>query len=108
MSEEKPLPRRVRYLLFALLATGLLWAVVSHTFVVALARIEPTYALQIRSDHPGALEALADLTIDEIRRVPASGVASTRLRFTGAREQQGIPAPASEGNGLAHGSKVED
>ena len=45
MSEEKPLPRRVRYLLFALLATGLLWAIVSHTFVVALARIEPTYAL---------------------------------------------------------------
>ena len=98
MSEEKP-PRRVRFLLFGLVGAGLLWAIVNHSFVAALARLEPTYALLIRPDDPGVLEALADRSIDRMRRVTASGASPARFGFTGTGGQPGITAPANEGKG---------
>jgi hypothetical protein len=107
MSEEKP-PRRVRYLLFGLIGAGLLWAIVNHSFVAALTRIEPTYALLVQPDDPGVLEALADRSIDRIRRVTASGTAPARFGFTGTIGRPGVTAPTKEGQGPVQSPEVDE
>ena len=79
-------PRRIgRYLVFAVVAIGLSWAVVSHTFVAALARIEPELAQVIRPNDAGVLEILTDRLIDDLRRTSASSSGAVRFGFTGDR-----------------------
>jgi hypothetical protein len=74
---DQKLSRGLKYTAFALLAAGLGWAIITHSLVAALARIDPSYALMIRSDDPGTLLRLADRTIDTLQRVaPASEGAS--------------------------------
>lgn len=79
-------PRRIgRCLVFAVVGIGLLWAVVSHTLVAALARIAPEWAQIIRLNDPGVLETLTDQLISDLRRAPASSDGTLRLGFTGDR-----------------------
>jgi len=105
MSEEKP-PRRLRAVLFGLIAIGLWWAIASHTFVAALTRIEPDLALMVRSDDPGALEAMADRSIDQMRRASTPGAASARFGFTGASGR--TAAPSSEGRSTSKWPESEE
>ena len=95
-SISKGLPsRRIgRCLVFAILATGLLWAVVSHTLVAALARIEPELAQFLRANDPGVLETLADQLIDDLRRTPASSDGAPRFGFIGDRSSF-VTSPSS-------------
>ena len=98
MSEEKP-SRPIRILLFGLLGTALLWAIMTHSFVAALTRVEPTYALLVRPDDPGVLEALADRSIDRLRSVTAPGAAPTRFGFKATSGPPSGTATANEGQG---------
>lgn len=82
MSDQK-LSRGLKYAVFALLAAGLGWAIMTHSLVAALARIDPSYALMIRSDDPGALIHLADRTIDALQRDRAAVTKETRRGFGG-------------------------
>jgi hypothetical protein len=106
MSEKRP-TRPIRLLFFGLVAVGLLWAVVNHSLVAALVRYEPTYALLVRPDDPGVLEALTDRAIDRVRRVPPSGAASARFGFTGASGRPGA-SPAPDGKGPAQWPEIDD
>lgn len=82
----------LRYLVFGALAVALTWAVVAHSLVAALVRIDPSHALLIRSDDPAALEALADRTIAALRRAKTPNPKAARFGFKGSIDPPGVPA----------------
>lgn len=105
MSDQKK-SRIARSVVFALLATGLIWALVTHSLVAALVRIDPSYALSVRSDDPAALLVLADRSIDASRRIQASTATTVRFRF---RSPSGAPAPMTgAGKGDAPSAADDD
>lgn len=86
MDVELPGQRRgVRLLIFGALSVGLLWAIVTHSLVAALVRIDPQEALAIRPDDTGALLALSERALERQRAQKAEH----------ARRQSGAgPAPS--------------
>lgn len=59
--------RRLRLLVAGALGAALIWAIVFHSLVAALAEKRPHWALAIKPDDPGALMALAERAVGEER-----------------------------------------
>ena len=95
MSDHKS-PGKLRYLAFGFLGVALFWAIVTHSLVAALVRIEPSYALMVRSDDPAALTALADRAIDASRRHQVPGGRTARFDFKGPTDTSNTPALPSD------------
>jgi hypothetical protein len=83
MSDRKKY-RATRSLIFVVVGAGLVWAVITHSLVATLVRIEPSYALWLRSDAPAALLALAERTIEASRLANGSVVDTARFDFRGS------------------------
>jgi hypothetical protein len=95
MSDYKS-PGKLRYLAFGLLGLALFWAIITHSLVAALVRIEPSYALIVRSDDPAALTALADRAIDASNRHQAPGGRTARFDFKGPTDTSNTPVSSSD------------
>lgn len=93
MSDRKG---KLRYLAFAILGIALFWAIVTHSLVAALVRIEPSYALMVRPDDPAALMALADRAIDASRRHQTPGGRNARFDFKGPADTSNTPTLPSD------------
>jgi hypothetical protein len=107
MSDQKK-SRLARSVVFALLAAGLAWALLTHSLVAALVRFEPSYALLIRSDDPTALHVLMDRALEASRRSQTSGEETARFGFRGPADGSTSP-PASKGaSGGASSDAVEE
>ncbi len=78
---DRSLLRPLRFLVFGGIGVALLWAIVNHSLVAALVRIDPSYALEVRPTDPAALEALIDRAISAARRNKAGARATARFDF---------------------------